>query len=45
MLRYRDIPINTMVHARRREGVDDGSAPLSRGIDGDTEGAPHGPAD
>jgi hypothetical protein len=33
MLRYRDIPTHAMVHSRRCEGVDDGSAPLSRGID------------
>ena len=37
--------IKYYIHSRRREGVDDGSAPLSRGIESDTEGVPHGPAD
>jgi len=34
MVRYRDIPSHAMVHSRRREGVDDGSTSLRRGIDG-----------
>jgi hypothetical protein len=35
MLCGRDIPTYAMVHSRRREGVDDRSAPLRRGIDGE----------